>query len=54
LGVSAAHRVRTSTTQESLRYGKPAPEVIKQLVGFRDDRRANEEDCQNALGIDAT
>jgi 2-dehydro-3-deoxygluconokinase len=34
-------------------YGKRAPEVMRELVGFATVGIANEEDCQNALGIDA-
>ncbi len=35
------------------KYGKRAPEVMRELVGFATIGVANEEDCQNALGIDA-
>lgn len=35
------------------KYGKRAPEVMRELVGFATIAVANEEDCQNALGIDA-
>ncbi len=35
------------------KYGKRAPEVMKELVGFATVGVANEEDCQNALGIEA-
>jgi 2-dehydro-3-deoxygluconokinase len=34
------------------RYGKSAPEVMRELVGFATVGIANEEDCQKALGID--
>jgi 2-dehydro-3-deoxygluconokinase len=34
------------------RYGKKAPEVMRLLVAFADVGIANEEDCQNALGIE--
>jgi 2-dehydro-3-deoxygluconokinase len=34
-------------------YGKRAPEVMKELVAFATIGVANEEDCQNALGIEA-
>ena len=33
------------------RYGKPAPEVMRELVGLVDVGIANEEDCQRSLGI---
>ncbi len=33
------------------KYGKSAPEVMKELVRFVDIGIANEEDCQKALGI---
>jgi 2-dehydro-3-deoxygluconokinase len=35
------------------RYGKTAPEVMRELVRFAHVGIANEEDCQKALGIDA-
>jgi 2-dehydro-3-deoxygluconokinase len=35
------------------RYGKPAPEVMRELVKFVDVAIANEEDVQMALGIQA-
>jgi 2-dehydro-3-deoxygluconokinase len=35
------------------KYGKRAPDVMRELVGFATIGVANEEDCQNALGIDA-
>jgi 2-dehydro-3-deoxygluconokinase len=35
------------------KYGKPAPEVMRELVRFVDVAIANEEDCQMALGIQA-
>jgi len=35
------------------KYGKRAPEVMRDLVGFATIGVANEEDCQDALGIDA-
>src|SRR5262249_44222935 len=35
------------------KYGKRAPEVMRELVAFATIGVANEEDCQNALGIDA-
>ncbi|MEK7409155.1 MAG: sugar kinase [Acidobacteriota bacterium] len=35
------------------RYGKTAPEVMRELVKFVDVGIANEEDCQMALGIQA-
>ena len=35
------------------KYGKRAPEVMRELVGFATIGVANEEDCQNALGIEA-
>ena len=34
------------------RYGKKAPEVMRELVALRDVGIANEEDCQKALGIE--
>ena len=34
-------------------YGKRAPEVMRELVSFATIGVANEEDCQNALGIEA-
>ena len=34
------------------RYGKSAPEVVRELVAFATVGIANEEDCQKALGID--
>jgi 2-dehydro-3-deoxygluconokinase len=34
------------------RYGKSAPEVMRELVGLATIGIANEEDCQKALGID--
>ena len=33
-------------------WGKPAPEVMRELVRFVDVGIANEEDCQKSLGID--
>lgn len=33
------------------KYGKSAPEVMKELVGYVDIAVANEEDCQKSLGI---
>ena len=36
------------------RYGRSAPEVMPELVRLADVGIANEEDCQLALGIDAT
>ncbi len=35
------------------KYGKRAPEVMRELVAFASVGVANEEDCQNALGIEA-
>ena len=35
------------------KYGKTAPEVMKELVRYADFVVANEEDCQKALGISA-
>ncbi|HEY2163632.1 MAG TPA: sugar kinase [Gemmatimonadaceae bacterium] len=35
------------------KYGKRAPDVMRELVGFATIGVANEEDCQNALGIEA-
>ena len=35
------------------KYGKPAPEVMTELVQLVDIGIANEEDCQKSLGIDA-
>ncbi len=35
------------------KWGKPAAEVMRELVGFTDIAIANEEDCQMALGIQA-
>jgi 2-dehydro-3-deoxygluconokinase len=35
------------------KWGKPASEVMRELVGFVDVAIANEEDCQKALGIAA-
>jgi 2-dehydro-3-deoxygluconokinase len=34
------------------RYGKRAPEIMRQLVALASVGIANEEDCQNALGIE--
>ena len=34
------------------RYGKKAPEVMRQLVAYADVGIANEEDCQKALGVE--
>jgi len=34
------------------KYGKTAPEVMRQLVSYVDVGIANEEDCQKSLGID--
>ena len=34
------------------RYGKKAPEVMRELVAYADVGIANEEDCQKALGIE--
>lgn len=36
------------------KYGKTAPEVMRDLVALADVGIANEEDCQNALGIDVS
>lgn len=33
------------------KYGRPAPDVMRQVVGFADLLVGNEEDCQKALGI---
>ncbi len=35
------------------KYGKSAPEVMKELIKFVDVMIANEEDCQKSLGISA-
>jgi 2-dehydro-3-deoxygluconokinase len=35
------------------KYGKRAPDVMRELVGLATIGVANEEDCQHALGIDA-
>ncbi|HNY42612.1 MAG TPA: sugar kinase, partial [Bryobacteraceae bacterium] len=35
------------------KYGKSAPEVMRELVRFVDVAIANEEDCQKSLGIEA-
>jgi 2-dehydro-3-deoxygluconokinase len=35
------------------KYGRRAPDVMRELVAFATIGVANEEDCQNALGIDA-
>src|SRR5579864_9634936 len=35
------------------KWGKPAAQVMRELVGFVDIAIANEEDCQMALGIQA-
>lgn len=35
------------------RYGRPAPEVMRELAGLADLLVGNEEDCQKALGIGA-
>jgi len=35
------------------KYGKSAPEVMRELVKFVDIAIANEEDCQKSLGIEA-
>ena len=34
------------------RYGKKAPEIMRELVGYATVGIANEEDCQKALGIE--
>lgn len=33
------------------RYGRPAPEVMREIAGFADTLIGNEEDCQKALGM---
>jgi 2-dehydro-3-deoxygluconokinase len=33
------------------RYGRPAPEVMRELAGLADTVMGNEEDCQKALGL---
>ncbi len=35
------------------KYGKSAPEVMREIVRYTDIGIANEEDCQRSLGIDA-
>jgi 2-dehydro-3-deoxygluconokinase len=35
------------------RYGRPAPEVMREIVGYADTLLGNEEDCQKSLGIGA-
>ncbi len=35
------------------RYGRPAPEVMREIAGLADVLVGNEEDCQKALGIGA-
>lgn len=35
------------------RYGRPAPEVMRELAGLADILVGNEEDCQKALGLGA-
>jgi len=35
------------------KYGRPAPEVMRELVAYADLLVGNEEDCQKALGIGA-
>jgi 2-dehydro-3-deoxygluconokinase len=35
------------------RYGRPAPEVMREIAGLADTLVGNEEDCQKALGVGA-
>ncbi len=35
------------------KYGRPAPEVMREIVGYADLLVGNEEDCQKSLGIGA-
>jgi len=35
------------------RYGRPAPEVMREMAGLADTLVGNEEDCQKALGLGA-
>ena len=35
------------------KYGRPAPEVMREIVGYADLLVGNEEDCQKALGVGA-
>ena len=35
------------------KYGRPAPEVMREVVGYADLLVGNEEDCQKSLGIGA-
>jgi 2-dehydro-3-deoxygluconokinase len=56
----AAARARGMTVSVDLnyraklwKYGRPAPEVIRQVVGYADLLVGNEEDCQKALGVGA-
>jgi len=58
-GVKAA-RARKMTISVDLnyrsklwRYGRPAPEVMREIAGLADTLVGNEEDCQKALGIGA-
>jgi 2-dehydro-3-deoxygluconokinase len=62
LCIEAASTARTLNVTVSIdynyrknlwRYGKPAPEVMRELVGHAHVGIANEEDCQKALGIEA-
>lgn len=48
LTVSCDYNYRKNLWQ----WGKKAPEVMRELVGYADVGIANEEDCQKALGID--
>jgi 2-dehydro-3-deoxygluconokinase len=36
------------------KYGKSAPQIMRELVKYTDVAIANEEDCQKALGVSAT
>jgi 2-dehydro-3-deoxygluconokinase len=58
-GVKAA-RARKMTVSVDLnyrsklwRYGRPAPEVMREMAGLADTLLGNEEDCQKALGLGA-
>ncbi len=35
------------------KYGRPAPEVMREVVGYADLLVGNEEDCQKSLGVGA-
>jgi 2-dehydro-3-deoxygluconokinase len=57
LAAAKAHGITTSLDlnfrAKLWRYGRPAPEVMRALMGDVDVAIANEEDCQRSLGIEA-